>query len=68
MREEGASWKEIRDATRAKFNEWGVISPPPGDIELYYIVKIIVSSVNTVLLIVLLITYFDLYKKRNPIK
>lgn len=34
-----------------------------GDIELYYIVKTVISSINATLLISLLITYIDIYKK-----
>ncbi len=41
--------------------------PPPnrirGDIELFYIIKTVVSSVNVTLLIFLLATYIYMYKK-----
>jgi len=35
----------------------------PGDIELYYTVKMVVSSINVTLMTILLITYVSLYKK-----
>ena len=34
-----------------------------GDIELFYTIKTVVSTVNVTLLIFLLITYFDIYTK-----
>lgn len=34
-----------------------------GDIELYYTVKTVISSINATLLIFLLITYIDIYTK-----
>jgi len=63
MREAGASWSEIREAIGAKMDGWGVDKPPPGDIDIYYTIKTIISSVNAILLVVLLITYIDLYKR-----
>ena len=35
----------------------------PGDIEFYYTVKTLVSTINLTLLIILLITYINIYKK-----
>jgi len=37
--------------------------PPPGDIELYYTLNTVISSVNVTLLIFLLITYISIYMK-----
>jgi hypothetical protein len=37
--------------------------PFPGDIELYYTAKTVISTINIVLLIFLLITYIGIYKK-----
>ncbi|MEM2875387.1 MAG: hypothetical protein QXL67_00310 [Candidatus Bathyarchaeia archaeon] len=37
--------------------------PPAGDIELYYTVRTVISTVNVTLLIFLLITYVDIYRK-----
>jgi len=35
----------------------------PGDIEFFYTAKTVVSTVNVTLLVILLITYFDIYRK-----
>jgi len=52
--------------------EFRFLSPPfelrpihrvPGDIELYYTAKTVVSTINVTLLIFLLITYISIYKK-----
>ena len=37
--------------------------PPPGDIELFYTVKTVISSINAALLVVLLATYVNIYRK-----
>ena len=37
--------------------------PPPGDIELYYTLNTVISSINVTLLIFLLITYISIYRK-----
>ncbi|MBS7629710.1 hypothetical protein KEJ23_07100 [Candidatus Bathyarchaeota archaeon] len=37
--------------------------PPPGDIELYYTVKTVISTVNVTLLAFLLATYIDIYRR-----
>jgi hypothetical protein len=37
--------------------------PYPGDIELYYTVKTVISTVNVTLLVFLFITYVDIYRK-----
>jgi hypothetical protein len=36
---------------------------PPGDIELYYTVQTVLSSINATLLVCLLITYISIYRK-----
>jgi len=63
MRKNGASWEEIQTAVRAKLKEWGTNPPPPGDIELFYTVKTVVSTVNVALVIILFLTYIDIYRK-----
>ncbi|MGQ9781951.1 MAG: hypothetical protein ACUVQ8_06865 [Nitrososphaeria archaeon] len=35
----------------------------PGDIELYYTVRTVISTINATLLLILLITYIDMYLK-----
>jgi hypothetical protein len=35
----------------------------PGDIELYYTVQTVISTINLTLLIILLIAYIDIYKR-----
>jgi len=37
--------------------------PTPGDIELYYTVKTVISTINVTLLVFLFITYVDIYRK-----
>jgi hypothetical protein len=34
-----------------------------GDMELYYKIKVVLSSINATLLVILLVTYVDMYKK-----
>ncbi len=34
-----------------------------GDIELYYTIKTVISSINATLLVILLFTYVDIYRK-----
>jgi len=63
MRKNGASWEEIQAAVRVKLEEWGTNPPPPGDIELFYTVKTVVSTINMTLGIILLLTYIDIYRK-----
>ena len=63
MREAGASRKEIRAAIDTKLGELGIKPSPPGDIELFYTVKTVVSSINVTLVICLLITYIGIYRK-----
>ena len=63
MRETGASPQDIQRAINAKLNEWNIRSPPPGDIELFYTMKTVVSTVNVTLVIILLLTYIDIYRR-----
>jgi hypothetical protein len=37
--------------------------PTPGDIELFYTVKTVISTINVTLLVFLFVTYVDLYRK-----
>jgi len=59
----GASPEVIRVALAAKLDEWHIRQPRFGDIELFYIAKTVISSVNLALLICLLIVYIDIYRK-----
>lgn len=41
--------------------------PAPGDIELYYTVKVVLTTINAALLVFLLAAYLDVYRKiRSP--
>jgi len=48
---------------RAEFMGLRPSRPTPGDIELFYTVKTVISSINVMLLIFLLIGYIDIYRK-----
>lgn len=61
MMRERASWEEITAAVEAKLDEWNIRPPSLGDIELFYTVKAVLSTINATLLIFLLITYIDIY-------
>ena len=63
MMRQRARWDEIRAAVEARLDEWNVRPSSQGDIELFYTVKTVVSTVNATLLIFLLLTYIDLYTK-----
>jgi len=63
MRKNGAGWEKIQAAVRAKLEEWGTSPPPPGDIEVFYTVKTVVSTINVTLGIILLLTYIEIYRK-----
>jgi hypothetical protein len=39
------------------------VRPVPGDIELYYTITTVISTINITLLLILLITYADMYVK-----
>ena len=45
------------------FGERRPFEPVPGDIELYYTITTVVSTINVTLLLILLITYSDMYVK-----
>ncbi len=58
--------KELKTALWLKFKIWGVTPPPPLDlldIQLFYTMKAIISTVNIVLVMILLFTYIDIYLK-----
>jgi len=63
MRRNGASLEEIGMAINARLAEWGIQPPPPGDIELFYTIKTVISTVNITLVIILLFTYIDIYRR-----
>jgi len=63
MRRERASWEEIRAAVEAKLDKWNIRPSSRGDIEFFYTVQTVVSTINVTLLIFLLITYIDMYVK-----
>jgi len=63
MRKNGARWDEIHAAVMAKLEEWDTNPPPPGDIELFYTIKTVISTVNVTLVTILLFTYIDVYWK-----
>jgi len=50
----------------SNFREWGIV-PPPGvfipDIELFYTIKSVISTVNISLTLILLFIYVDIYRK-----
>ena len=51
----------------APFGQRPNYPPAPGDIELYYTVKVILTTINAALLIFLLAAYLDVYQKiRSP--
>jgi hypothetical protein len=63
MRENGTSMENITRAVDAKIRGWNVRLPPPGDIELFYTIKTVVSTVNVALVIILLLTYIEIYRR-----
>ena len=63
MRKNGTRWEAIQAAVRAKLKEWGTNPPPPGDIELFYTAKTVVSTINVTLVMILLFTYIEIYRK-----
>jgi hypothetical protein len=58
-----ALWAAIHVPIRPIRNLGGAPGIVPGDIGLYYFIETIISTFNITLLIVLLITYIDIYKK-----
>ncbi len=63
MRKNGTRWEAIQAAVRAKLKEWGTNPPPPGDIELFYTARAVVSTINVTLVTILLLTYIDIFWK-----
>jgi len=63
LRKSGASWKEIKAAVDAKLSEWNIKPRPRIDIELFYTIKTVVSTVNMALVTILLFTYIEIYRK-----
>ena len=63
LRKSGASWKEIKAAVDAKLSEWNIKPRHRIDIELFYTVKTVVSTVNMALVTILLFTYIEIYRK-----
>jgi len=63
MRKTGAGWKEIKAAVDAKLSEWNIKPRHRIDIELFYTVKTVVSTVNMALVTILLFTYIEIYRK-----
>jgi hypothetical protein len=63
MRENGTSMEGITRAIDAKIKEWNIRLPPPGDIELFYTIKTVISTVNVALVIILLLTYIEIYQR-----
>ena len=59
----GTSMQVIQRAVEVKFIEWGIGPARPGDIELFYTLKTVVSTVNVTLVLILLITYIDIYQR-----
>ncbi len=59
---------ELQASITSLYNMWGLrhmggmmSQPISGDLEIYYTAKIILSSVNSILLLTLLVTYLDVY-------
>jgi hypothetical protein len=65
MRKSGSSWREIKAAVNAKLSEWNIKPHPRIDIELFYTIKTVVSTVNIALVTILLLTYIEIYRKTS---
>jgi hypothetical protein len=63
MREAGASWREIQEAVNSKLSEWKIKPPPCIDIELFYTVKTVVSTINIALAAILLVMHVKIYSE-----
>ncbi|MEM2905338.1 MAG: hypothetical protein QW587_06345 [Candidatus Bathyarchaeia archaeon] len=63
LTENGTSQEAIRAAVDAKLRVWRISPPPPGDIELFYTIQTVVSTINIALTIILLTIYMDIYRK-----
>ncbi len=58
--------KDFKRALWSKFKTWGVTPPPPLDIldiQLFYTVRAVISTVNIALVLMLLFIYLDIYRK-----
>ncbi|MBS7641054.1 MAG: hypothetical protein QXJ19_05395 [Candidatus Bathyarchaeia archaeon] len=59
---------ELEAAVLMRFREWG-FAPPPNipvpDLEIFYTVKSVISTVNIVIVAFLLLIYLDIYRKTN---
>ena len=56
-------WISIFQPLEQPFGHRPVAPPPPGDIELYYAARTVITTVNVALLIFLLATYLGMYRK-----
>jgi hypothetical protein len=63
MENNGTRPDVIEAAMLAKLSEWHVNLPPPGDIELFYTVRTVISTINVALVAILLFTYIEIYNK-----
>lgn len=57
---------ELESTLIARFREWGFAPPPTviiPDLELFYTVKSVISSVNIVLVLSLLLIYVNIYRR-----
>jgi hypothetical protein len=59
----GTRPEAIEAAILAKINEWHITPPLPGDIELFYTVRTVISTINVALVAILLFTYIEIYHK-----
>jgi len=59
MKEERASWEEIKGVVEAKLDEWNV-KQSPRDKEFFYSAKAVISTINVTLLLFMLVTYIDI--------
>jgi uncharacterized membrane protein len=55
-----AFWTAISAPSQPRYFPGGYF---PGDIELYYTAKTVISTINIAILIILLITYIGIYRK-----
>lgn len=55
---------DLRRVLWSRFSEWGMVPPPPMlDLELFYIVKTVISTVNIAIVLILLLIYMNIYRK-----
>ncbi|MBS7639917.1 MAG: hypothetical protein QW600_02715 [Candidatus Bathyarchaeia archaeon] len=57
---------DLRRSILSKFRAWNIIPPPDlimPDIEIFYTVKSVISTVNVALVAILLFMYIDIYRK-----